>query len=57
MPTIKVSPLKTIMGGAAADGMLPEGEPPRTTDGGLGGNITKLNLARQRAREASRPDQ
>ena len=48
---------QTIMGGAAADGMLPEGEPPRTTDGGLGGNITKLNLARQRAREASRPDQ
>lgn len=46
----------TIMGGAAADGMLPEGDIPVFYDGGLGGNITKLNFARMRAREAARPD-
>ena len=47
----------TIMGGAAADGMLPEGELPSTYDGGLGGYITKLNLARMRARDAARPEE
>ena len=46
----------TILGGAAADGMLPEGDLPDFYDGGLGGNITKLNFARARSREAARPD-
>ena len=47
----------TIMGGAAEDGMLPEGELPPDYDGGLGGHITKLNLARMRARDAARPEE
>ena len=48
---------ETIMGGAAADGMLPEGGLPMPGEGGLGGNITKLNHARLRARDAARPEQ
>ena len=47
----------TIMGGAMADGMLPEGEMPANYDGGLGGNLTKLSLARLRARDSARPEQ
>lgn len=47
----------TIMGGAAADGMIPDGALPLFYDGGLGGNLTKLNLARMRARDSARPEQ
>lgn len=55
-PMLATQLANAIMGGAAADGMLPDGMVALPYDGGPGGNITKMSLARMRARDSARPE-